>query len=81
MSESGDTDPTTPKEMQQNEPNPAGAGGNRDDEAGERALAGDRGHGREREDDTEEIREFVEEIESDPARAGSHSPGEDLLGG
>jgi hypothetical protein len=67
MTESGDTDPTAPKEMQQNPPNPAGEGGDRDEEAGERALTEDE--------------EFVEELESDPARAGSHSPGEDLIGG
>ena len=61
MTESGETDPTAPKEMQQNEPNPMGEGGDRDEEAGEEG--------------------FVEELESDPARAGSDSPGEDLIGG
>jgi len=67
MPESGDTDPTAPKEMQQNPPNPARDAGDRDEEARERALGEDQ--------------EFVEELESDPARAGSHSPGENLIGG
>ena len=71
MPESGDTDPTAPKEMQQNEPNPTGRGGDRDTEAGEDELA---------EGDAAE-HDFVEDMESDPARAGSDSPGEDLLGG
>ncbi len=61
MTESGDTDPTTPKAMQQNEPNPTDANENRDDEAGEK--------------------EFVEEAESDPARAGNDSEGHNLHGG
>jgi hypothetical protein len=61
MTESGDTDPTQPKEMQQNPPQPTKEGGDRDQEAGEQ--------------------DFVEDMESDPARAGSDSPGEDLLGG
>jgi hypothetical protein len=61
VSESGDTDPETPKKMQQNEPNPTGEGGDRDEEAGER--------------------DFVEDMESDPARAGVDSPANDLLGG
>ena len=72
MSESGDTDPTTPKEMQQNPPGTA-EGGDPDEEAGERELAGSA--------EGDEDRAFVEDMESDPARAGSHSPGEDLLGG
>ena len=41
MTESGDTDPTAPKEMQQNEPNPTGEGGDRDQEAGEQDLVED----------------------------------------
>ena len=61
MTESGDTDPTQPKEMQQNPPDPTGEGDDRDQEAGEQDL--------------------VEDLESDPARAGSDSPGEDLIGG
>ena len=61
MTESGDTDPTTPKAMQQNEPNPTEEEGNRDEETGEK--------------------EFLEEMESDPARAGTDSPGQGLQGG
>ena len=38
MPESGDTDPTAPKEMQQNPPNPTGEGGDRDEEAGEKEF-------------------------------------------
>lgn len=61
MPESGDTEPTAPKEMQQNPATPTGEGGDRDEEAGEK--------------------EFVEELENDPARAGGDAPGEDLIGG
>jgi len=61
MSESGETDPTQPKELRQNPPEQSEEGGDRDEEAGEQ--------------------DFVEDMESDPARAGSHSPGEDLIGG
>ncbi len=38
MAESGDTDPETPKEMQQNPPNPEGESGNRDEETGEQEF-------------------------------------------
>jgi len=73
MTESGDSDPTAPKEMQKNPPNPTGEGSDRDLEAGERALEEEQG--------STSDEQFVVELESDPARAGSDAPGEDLIGG